>query len=54
MIKVDMYEVEFCGKEHIIKSELALLIHVMRTEYPEILLKAMEAEDKLYEMKKGR
>ena len=54
MIKVDMYDVKLTGKSDIITSELALLLHAMRNEYPEILIKAMVAEDKLYEMKKGR
>ena len=53
MIKVDKWEVTIEGKGEIVISELALLLHAMRNDYPQILLQAMEAEDKLYNIKRG-
>lgn len=55
MIVVDKYDVKLKGAQGIVTTELALLLHIMRTEHPQILYEAMEAEDKLFIMtKKGK
>lgn len=52
MIVVDKYDVKLKGKQDALTIDLALLFHVMRMEYPQILCEAIEAEDKLYNMTK--
>lgn len=52
MIKVNHWIVEVDDSQGLLTTEMALLLHVMRTEYPEKLYAAMEAEDKLYNIKK--
>lgn len=50
MIKIDEYSVKLEGNSDLVTSELALLLHVMRTEYPQLLYDAMEAENHLYNL----
>lgn len=52
MILVDKYNVKLKGSQSTLTIDLALLLHVMRTEHPQILAEAMESEDKLYNMTK--
>ena len=55
MIIVDRHHVHLNNDDGVITNELALFLHVMRTEYPDLLLEAMELEDRLYNMtKKGK